>query len=309
MPWLMRMMRAAGILAPNCAAEFVIVRVGNLSLPIVDDRSLRDRLSATAPLSFTANLPRSTSVSEVLSAVDDRRLDCRVVRSLFMSSSGLEMGSGKSTSLFAGWYGLPRNVIAIDLFERLFVLGLFLHFLNNMLGKAAGTVNVVTGLIVLSELLPLVLIWSRGPSSTMSMKPSDWALGFAGASAPLLAISAQTAPLAPIGVCAIIMLIGLTIQVTAKFFLGRSFGVVAANRGVKVGGPYRIVRHPIYAGYTLTHIGFFLAHPCWQNFLVYSIGLGLQIMRIIREERVLGEDPSYREFAAGVRYRLLPGVF
>ena len=40
------------------------------------------------------------------------------------------------------------------------------------------------------------------------------------------------------------MLIGLYVQISGKLILGRSFGLIAANRGIKVAGPYRIVRHP-----------------------------------------------------------------
>jgi len=105
------------------------------------------------------------------------------------------------------------------------------------------------------------------------------------------------------------MVAGLFVQASSKVFLGRSFGIVAANRGVKVSGPYRIVRHPIYAGYTLTHIGFLLLFPCWQNLIIYTITLGLQIVRIMKEERVLSEDPAYRALMQTTRYRLMPGVF
>ena len=46
--------------------------------------------------------------------------------------------------------------------------------------------------------------------------------------------------------------IGLAVVIVGKMTLGRSFGVVPANRGVVVGGPYRLVRHPIYTGYLIT---------------------------------------------------------
>lgn len=103
--------------------------------------------------------------------------------------------------------------------------------------------------------------------------------------------------------------VGVAIQVSGKFFLGRSFGIVAANRGVKASGPYRIVRHPIYAGYTLTHIGFLLFYPCWQNLIVYTVALSIQIVRILKEERVLSQDQAYRDLMGTTPYRLVPGVF
>lgn len=99
------------------------------------------------------------------------------------------------------------------------------------------------------------------------------------------------------------------IQISAKVALGVSFGLVAANRGVRVSGPYRFVRHPMYAGYVITHVGLLLAMPSAFNALLYACALLLQIVRIKREERVLMQDQQYQDFSARVRYRLLPGVF
>ena len=36
---------------------------------------------------------------------------------------------------------------------------------------------------------------------------------------------------------------------------------------------------------------------------------GIEVARLLREELILNQDPLYREYAARVRYRLLPGVF
>src|SRR3712207_5654835 len=106
-----------------------------------------------------------------------------------------------------------------------------------------------------------------------------------------------------------LMLAGFMLQIAAKMTLRRSFGVVAANRGVKVGGPYRVIRHPMYAGYLLTQIGFLLTNPSVWNASIYAIALGFQISRILAEERVLSRDASYRAFTAAVPYRLAPGIF
>jgi protein-S-isoprenylcysteine O-methyltransferase Ste14 len=94
-----------------------------------------------------------------------------------------------------------------------------------------------------------------------------------------------------------------------KVYLGRSFGIVAADRGIVVGGPYRIVRHPIYLGYLVTHVGFLLANWSSRNIAIYIIEYFFQVARILSEERLLKEDDGYRAYFERVRYRLIPFFF
>jgi protein-S-isoprenylcysteine O-methyltransferase Ste14 len=105
------------------------------------------------------------------------------------------------------------------------------------------------------------------------------------------------------------MIAGMIIQISAKAILWRSFGLIPANRGIKTKGPYRIVRHPMYAGYTLTHVGFLLGFPSLQNSLLYLAAFLIEVARVFREELILKQDPIYRAYTVRVRYRILPGVF
>ncbi len=98
-------------------------------------------------------------------------------------------------------------------------------------------------------------------------------------------------------------------QLFAKLSLGRSFGLLPANRGVVSTGAYRFVRHPIYAGYLLSEIGFLLANFSTRNLITIGVWMVLQIGRILLEERLLSDDADYRAYRAQVRYRLIPGVF
>ena len=72
---------------------------------------------------------------------------------------------------------------------------------------------------------------------------------------------------------------------------------------------YKIVRHPMYAGYLLIHIGILVLMPTVHNFIIYSISWSAQIPRLLAEERLLSEDPAYRGLLAKIRWRLIPGVF
>ena len=161
---------------------------------------------------------------------------------------------------------------------------------------------------MVSEGIVVLLIVVRRPSSAISKKPWDWFAGIAGAFLVLMVRPTGHA-IAPDVVGFALQLIGTGFQLHGKAFLGRSFGIVAANRGVVVGGPYRLVRHPIYLGYLVTHAGFLLSNWSLRNLAVYAAAYCFQVARIFAEERLLAGDGKYREYAASVRYRLLPGIF
>jgi len=102
---------------------------------------------------------------------------------------------------------------------------------------------------------------------------------------------------------------GLVIQVSAKLSLRRSFGILPANRGVVGSGPYRFLRHPMYFGYFVNQAGFLLSNFGVRNLVILVLLWALQMFRVVREERLLVKDAMYREYAARVRYRFIPGVF
>ena len=229
------------------------------------------------------------------------------VRPLFGNPPTPDISSANSRIPYFG-VELTR-AMALDIVERTIIAILFCTFAYRMLVASAMVLSIATILLVASEVLPAFFIIIRRHSAAHSDKLIDWCLGFIGTNVALLTVPAMPGTLITQEWCSVILLLGFTIQVAAKIMLGRSFGIVAANRGVKIQGPYRIVRHPIYAGYTISHIGFLLGFPSLPNLLIYSAAFGIQILRMLREERLLNQDPSYRAYAAQVRYRIIPLVF
>ena len=76
------------------------------------------------------------------------------------------------------------------------------------------------------------------------------------------------------------------------------------------GGAYGVVRHPMYAGSPLVNVGLGLWLGSYAAALLAIVPLGLLIVRIVLEERFLRRElPGYGEYAARVRYRLLPGIW
>lgn len=113
----------------------------------------------------------------------------------------------------------------------------------------------------------------------------------------------------PEAVGAGLQLAGLLWQFSAKLTLGRCFGLLPACRGIVVAGPYRVVRHPIYLGYLIGHIGFLLVNFSPRNLAVLGTLYAAQVIRIVLEERLLRASAEYRSYQRRVRWRLIPGVF
>ena len=106
-----------------------------------------------------------------------------------------------------------------------------------------------------------------------------------------------------------LQLVGLAVCIVSLAVLGRSFGFVAADRGVKTRGPYAVVRHPIYASYLLIQSGYLLQSVSVRNVLVLALASGCNIGRALAEERLLARSPGYRAYQRKVRWRLIPGLW
>jgi protein-S-isoprenylcysteine O-methyltransferase Ste14 len=102
---------------------------------------------------------------------------------------------------------------------------------------------------------------------------------------------------------------GLTIAILGLRALGRSVGVVAANRGVKLNGMYRQIRHPMYSGYMLSYIGYVAAYPSLRNGIIIAITFVALLLRAAAEERFLRQDPAYEDYLARTRWRFVPFIY
>lgn len=87
---------------------------------------------------------------------------------------------------------------------------------------------------------------------------------------------------------------------------------IATERGHHVvdSGPYAHVRHPMYAGAVLFFIGTPLLLGSWYGLAAAPVLTAVIALRAVLEERMLAQElPGYRDYAARVRYRLMPGVW
>lgn len=169
----------------------------------------------------------------------------------------------------------------------------------------------VTGLLLVgSEALVVVLTVFRRSAGTVDRTLRARLLTvFSCFGPPLVKPAVAVAPMASEAFTVLVSAIGLLIVIVGKLTLGRSFGLTPANRGVVSSGVYRLVRHPIYLGYLITHVGFVVANPLNWNLAVLAAADIALLLRAILEEKTLAKDAAYRQYMQRVRYRLLPGVF
>ena len=198
------------------------------------------------------------------------------------------------------------HATVLDWIERLTLLLLFAGLLWRI--GPSLTQHPFNVLLLISDGLVVGLTLVRSPTERISRSGLDLILAMVGTAAPLLAITGGQ-PLIPGPVGNTLMVLGLGLSFYAKITLWRSFGLVAANRGVKSHGPYRMIRHPMYLGYFIGQVGFALLNPAPSILIIYAAAFVLQILRIRAEEGLLGRDPAYADYMGAVRYRLAPGLF
>lgn len=164
-------------------------------------------------------------------------------------------------------------------------------------------------LVLVAETSVMFFTLIRRPTDNISIKWGDWLLAATATFLPLMVQTGGSPLPALLPVAVVLIMAGNTHQIMAKLFLRRSFGIAPANRGIKIDGPYRWMRHPMYAGYLIVHIGNMIMFPLWTNLAIYVVSWTVQIMRLLAEERLLSQDPVYAEYMQKVRWRLFPGIF
>jgi protein-S-isoprenylcysteine O-methyltransferase Ste14 len=195
-----------------------------------------------------------------------------------------------------------------ELAAKVTILALF-SFMAVAIAQDFARTGHVTGLLMLvSETLVVALTLVRRNAVVVDRSWKARTLTLFATFGPPLVRPGGVA-LAPEALTIVVSVIGLVIVVVGKLSLGRSFGLTPANRGIVCSGLYRMVRHPIYLGYLITHVGFVLANPAPWNIGVFLAADVALMFRAICEEKTLALDDQYRAYMGRVHWRIIPGVF
>lgn len=201
-----------------------------------------------------------------------------------------------------------------DINRRSFLLNALLVFLflgfayaNLMRWQDTGR-PVGLGAVLLETFTAMLFLVRRTPYAT-SERALAWGSAFLGAFTMLAARPVADPNVGPFALFEVLQLVGFAIVLVALCSLGRSFGIVAANRGIKTWGPYSLVRHPAYTGYFVSYLGYVLENPSSRNLVLLAVATAAQLVRMGEEERMLGADAAYRDYLARVRHRLIPHLY
>lgn len=198
---------------------------------------------------------------------------------------------------------IPGRIVSKLALCTMYVLFAYAH----LIALREDGFRLSVALLVVFETVMVGLVFCRRDSTEVDLTATAVIAGLIGSFAAL--------GLRPTGdhddllVGQAIQVVGVLFQLGASLSLGRSFGLVPANRGIKTGGMYRLVRHPLYFSYLITAAGYIISNPSWRNVAVLAIGVGFQVVRIRYEERLLSRDSEYARYATTVRWHLVPGVW
>jgi protein-S-isoprenylcysteine O-methyltransferase Ste14 len=107
----------------------------------------------------------------------------------------------------------------------------------------------------------------------------------------------------------ILIALGTALSAFCIIWLGRSFSIMASSRQLVVKGPYRFIRHPLYAAESMTLAGILIANWSVWAALFGLFWAALQYQRVLNEEGILRVSFSeYDDYAKAVP-RFVPNIF
>ncbi len=111
------------------------------------------------------------------------------------------------------------------------------------------------------------------------------------------------------GVSVVVSIASFSGALWSLAYLRRNLSIIPEARKLATGGPYRVVRHPLYLFEIMAALGALAAAPGLISALSMVVFVGMQMVRAGYEERLLARTfPEYGDYAARTR-RLVPFVW
>ncbi len=205
---------------------------------------------------------------------------------------------------------LQQYMISND-FNRLcsFALAIIftLFFMANLKAAQSGGYKISVMLLMFFNGLLVYLLLTRNKPKNVSFAWQDLVATFLGTFFMLLARGVENTPeILPLQ---LIGGVGFVFSIIGLMTLRKSFGLLPADRGVVKHGIYKVVRHPIYAGYLVNYSCFLAQNYSSWNVIVFAVFIIFEGYRIVREEKLLSKNPEYVDYMQQTKWRILPKIW
>jgi protein-S-isoprenylcysteine O-methyltransferase Ste14 len=204
----------------------------------------------------------------------------------------------------AGWMSSPW-------FDRLIAAVACIPFARS-LAHETRTFGLNPAWIVANANLVLLVLAMlvRRPPTRVTPQPLYWLLAFVATYWLFITgrFVTRGVPVAPAWLIFGLSFVSFAVSVWARASLGRSIGLVPAQRGLVTRGAYRFMRHPIYTGIYFAFAALALQNFSPMNVAILATGALLFVIKSFVEEDFLRQEPEYAAYMTAVPWRWLPGV-
>jgi protein-S-isoprenylcysteine O-methyltransferase Ste14 len=216
-------------------------------------------------------------------------------------SRGWDLAMRVAAVLFHGLLMLKQCIGLIKLFAA--------RADHSVLFFATAVVARLALIMFLSLIVLVIIVRLRPVAKASGVLPRLFAL--AGTCMPsFMTLLPRNPDSVPVNIASLALLaIGSALAVYAFSYLNRSASIMPEARRLVTGGPYRLLRHPVYLFEEIGVIGLALPYASVWAILWLVVHLGFQFQRMKNEERVLrGAFPEYDDYARHTA-RLIPGLY
>lgn len=203
-----------------------------------------------------------------------------------------------------------RRDLTTRLFGSMWFLLLAVMMVNGALSNLLSMQAVARISLGVFYLLLWWLILSRPPAVSQARGLLPRIAAFTGTYMPWCISFTTRSQIPTLDMLSTILVVGgILLTIITVSHLGRSFSLVPQARRLVQDGPYRYIRHPLYLAEEIAIIGAALQFLSLTTVLILLLHVGIQLLRIWYEEKLLGETlPEYSHYAAS-RWRVIPFVW